>query len=696
MDVETRLLLYVVALGAGVSLVTIWRRRAYAFWFHMSVVAALFASAAVGLAWPALGRLVAMPSLIGFCALSLAPSLLLMAARAVVPRRRYAVAEFCTAAASVLLGMPRPIRRERRLWGALAAGDRGDYARCAEEFEALYGLGALPPSQGGAQLAHVVPMAVARRWREVLQRFDDAPPNATALRVIEAHAAAETGDLRRALRACRRLSEGHAATVHRHQARRWTLACAGRATYLEEAERARSPLLGRVRGASDLLIGRAHEAAGDDDTARARYERAARRAPGALRRDADAGLARLRVGTPRRATPDEIETDEILELERSCRDEDAQRLPERRPLATWWLSAITTVVSAAVFLTVGTDAFQLLAVGALSEPLIANEGQWWRLFSPMLLHGGWVHLLLNISSILIIGAPYESRVGAARTILVYLGSGMAGSLASAYLNHTEIGVGASGAAMGLMGALLVLLLRRPDAFESLWRTRWVRFLWLGLGATLALGLLERAVVDNAAHVAGCVAGAALAAMLLPPRRGGDEPGLRRAGRRLAAALVVALAVTACVEAALEARRWLRPQQVVARGVEVSLPGWLRPTPVGRSIVLRRPPAELALLVGAEPWTEVAPSELLREQPALWRIYRREHPEPLFHEARQLFRPKDVAEAEECGPAFAFGFRLETVRNGRAFVLLLLPESPETDALFDELVRGIRESLRLVD
>ena len=41
--------------------------------------------------------------------------------------------------------------------------------------------------------------------------------------------------------------------------------------------------------------------------------------------------------------------------------------------------------------------------GALSEPLVRGDGEWWRLFSAMLLHGGWLHLIFNVGGLWILG-----------------------------------------------------------------------------------------------------------------------------------------------------------------------------------------------------------------------------------------------------------------------------------------------------
>ncbi len=83
------------------------------------------------------------------------------------------------------------------------------------------------------------------------------------------------------------------------------------------------------------------------------------------------------------------------------------------------------------------------------------------LFTTMFMHGGWLHLIVNMWSLWIFGDNVEDVLGHFRFLLLYLASGLAGSLLHLYFTpHSWIPVvGASGAIAGVMGAYLFLFPR---------------------------------------------------------------------------------------------------------------------------------------------------------------------------------------------------------------------------------------------
>ena len=85
---------------------------------------------------------------------------------------------------------------------------------------------------------------------------------------------------------------------------------------------------------------------------------------------------------------------------------------------------------------------------ALYDPLV-QSGEYWRLFSVALVHGGLTHLFFNMFSLLVLGNPVEAAFGKARFLIIFLVSLLTGSLASIYLNSgPHVSVGASGAIFG--------------------------------------------------------------------------------------------------------------------------------------------------------------------------------------------------------------------------------------------------------
>ncbi len=93
--------------------------------------------------------------------------------------------------------------------------------------------------------------------------------------------------------------------------------------------------------------------------------------------------------------------------------------------------------------------------GVLYGPAVAN-GDWWRLFTPMFLHYGPLHLGLNMLALWWFGAAVERVLGRGRYLLLYLVSGLAGSAGALLLSPTSLTVGASGAIFGILGAAFVL------------------------------------------------------------------------------------------------------------------------------------------------------------------------------------------------------------------------------------------------
>jgi rhomboid protease GluP len=90
--------------------------------------------------------------------------------------------------------------------------------------------------------------------------------------------------------------------------------------------------------------------------------------------------------------------------------------------------------------------------GAKNSYDILYEHEYWRLFSPIMLHAGIFHLLCNVAVQLDTGAFFEREWGSFLWLLIYLGSAAAGTILSVVVSPNTIGVGSSGAVCGLFGA----------------------------------------------------------------------------------------------------------------------------------------------------------------------------------------------------------------------------------------------------
>ncbi len=155
----------------------------------------------------------------------------------------------------------------------------------------------------------------------------------------------------------------------------------------------------------------------------------------------------------------------------------------------------------------------LVAFGGLYHPAV-SDGEWWRLFSPVLLHGSVMHLLLNCYALLWAGMLLENYIGRIWYLVVFLLGGLGGSLMSLALNPpTLVSVGASGAIMALFGAALATSFHLPaDANRKRYQ--------LGLAQVLVFSLLpflgarHGQHIDISAHLGGAITGGALGGILV--------------------------------------------------------------------------------------------------------------------------------------------------------------------------------------
>lgn len=146
-----------------------------------------------------------------------------------------------------------------------------------------------------------------------------------------------------------------------------------------------------------------------------------------------------------------------------------------------------------------TNTSTLIRFGAKFNPLII-EGEWWRFFTPIFLHIGILHLVMNTLSLYYLGTVVERIYGSVRFLLIYLFAGFAGSLAS-FVFSPSLSAGASGAIFGCFGALLYFGVIHPGLF---FRTMGMNILVV-LGINLALGFTLPGI-DNAGHIGGLIGG----------------------------------------------------------------------------------------------------------------------------------------------------------------------------------------------
>lgn len=167
----------------------------------------------------------------------------------------------------------------------------------------------------------------------------------------------------------------------------------------------------------------------------------------------------------------------------------------------------------------------LLALLAKDNARI-HAGEWWRLVTPLLVHGSLLHLAMNGMALLDIGSAVELLYGRMRMLVLFV-VGTAGASAASVAFSPMPSVGASGGLFALVGALIVFGVRHRHALAPAARNRLVRgMLWV-VALNLVLGFSMR-IIDNAAHIGGLVTGLLLGA-LLPPAEATRAILLRRPG-----------------------------------------------------------------------------------------------------------------------------------------------------------------------
>ncbi len=159
------------------------------------------------------------------------------------------------------------------------------------------------------------------------------------------------------------------------------------------------------------------------------------------------------------------------------------------------------------------DATNLYRWGAKFGPAIQN-GDWYRLILPVVLHAGFLHLAANTFALVIFGPRLENEFGRAAFLGVYVVSGVCG-VAASYLVSPTLSVGASGAVFGIVGAYGVYLVRNRREFGSAVNPVIMNLL-IVLGINIAFGLFWSGI-DQGAHVGGLIAGAAMG-LVVSPRR----------------------------------------------------------------------------------------------------------------------------------------------------------------------------------
>ena len=201
------------------------------------------------------------------------------------------------------------------------------------------------------------------------------------------------------------------------------------------------------------------------------------------------------------------------------------------PPAILWLIVINLAVQAVrLLLSEATDDTLILQFGLVPANYTTDTGVGWLslIGAPIayqFLHGGWIHVGVNMLSLAAFGAPVERTLGPRRFVLFYLAAGIVAGLVHVLFNSGSADpvVGASGAVSGVFGAVLMLM-RRSGGLTSLLPVAGV---WIALNIFFGITDLTPGAqgqpVAWIAHIAGFVFGLAAIRLFLPPPPIFSEP-----------------------------------------------------------------------------------------------------------------------------------------------------------------------------
>ncbi len=181
---------------------------------------------------------------------------------------------------------------------------------------------------------------------------------------------------------------------------------------------------------------------------------------------------------------------------------------------TYWLIAANVIIWIMGFLQSADGMFSNLPLtaeaGGIYAPDIVSGGQWYRLLTAMFLHDGFSHVASNMISLFLLGKMMEQMMGSWRFTLTYFIAGIGGNIVVLYwdLMHGEyfLTLGASGAILGLLGAMLAVSVNKNDGIPG-----------VGVGRALIACVLmlvpTSSNVSMTAHLGGFISGFAAAYLI---------------------------------------------------------------------------------------------------------------------------------------------------------------------------------------
>lgn len=218
------------------------------------------------------------------------------------------------------------------------------------------------------------------------------------------------------------------------------------------------------------------------------------------------------------------------------RIETLMRRIRQLPWVTYTILLIQVIVFGWEILQGGSENISaLVAAGAKVNGLVA-QGQWWRLITPIFVHIGWQHILINSLTLYFMGQQLEFLYGPLKFIGLYLLSGIGGNLMSfAFGSSASLSAGASTSLFGLFGLYVTLgLIFRKNEVIRQWAQQFLLLIILNLGTDIFMGS-----IDIWGHIGGALTGCLLGFVISVPQM---QNSLSRLGRIISIVILLVLAV----------------------------------------------------------------------------------------------------------------------------------------------------------
>lgn len=178
------------------------------------------------------------------------------------------------------------------------------------------------------------------------------------------------------------------------------------------------------------------------------------------------------------------------------------KIPKYKPILTKFLIILISIMFIIeIYFTAHYGEKGIIILGAKWNPGITN-GEYWRFFTCALLHGGLMHLFLNLAGLYIFGRELESIFGSLRYLLICFLTSW-GSTLTSYAFSSGTAIGASGIVFGIIGSLIAFYFTQKGKVTG--ADYKFKSMYTLVIINLILGFMMPRI-DNSAHIGGIATG----------------------------------------------------------------------------------------------------------------------------------------------------------------------------------------------